>query len=333
MLSSAELDLTDQPKLSEFLAKQIESAIRDTAVVAARFKSNGNTMCSELIYSLLGDLNNLVTKSQELASNLYAAIDNDQRITAGCLLVCVFTASNYNGICFLALMKVDPSEVFIQRIREEPGGKVIEFEPRDNVLTTGREKLQKAALIHPHCTQWNYEILMLDKQVSAVAANFFAQDFLHAEAMLDDGSRTKGFYTGAMNAYNELYGAPKHDKPRRLTQEKAEYLHQQIDAVMHTQRVEIDGWIENLDLPVEAKQVLQHEIQKKVLVDRAIHLDAKTVAKLTKKRRYRGPYGLVIEVEADRFDDVVKTEIINRDGDQYTVITITVKDSLIWVRV
>lgn len=52
---------------------------------------------------------------------------------------------------------------------------MVKFEVHENGLPTTREKLHKAALIKP-----DYDLLLLDRQVSAMAASFFAQKFLGA---------------------------------------------------------------------------------------------------------------------------------------------------------
>src|SRR5262249_48912354 len=128
-----------------------------------------------------------IDASQRLAQQLFLVMD--KRITPGSLAVCLYDATNYPGLHFLALLKIDPSETFVQRIGQDSAGKrIVSLDLRDDVMPTTREKLHKAALLKPKDAQESYDLLLLDRQV-APAADFFARRFLGVELAMDAQKR------------------------------------------------------------------------------------------------------------------------------------------------
>src|SRR5574342_226392 len=70
------------------------------------------------------------------------------------------------------LIKIDPSEVLVQKIeKDRRGRRVVNFDIRGDAMPTAREKLQKAALILPKRRGAEYDMLLLDRQVAKVAAD------------------------------------------------------------------------------------------------------------------------------------------------------------------
>lgn len=307
ILSDVELSLDAPPKLQAYFDAQIANALADPAATAAKFRPEGETATADLCYGILSDEEQLLPNSQRLAERLFATMSADRRIVAGSLVVCLYSATNYRGKKFLGLIKIDPSEVFVQKIStDRQRRRVISFEVRDDALPTAREKLQKAAIVQPRRRGLEYELLLLDRQVAKVAANFFASGFLNATPALDAQARTDKFYTAAQIAYNRLVQPAIAGQPR-LTSEQAEVLRQGTDAALQWQTLNVDAWVDNLDLPADAKEVLHEEIGSSLPADREFSLDTNYAReKLVKKMRFRGDYGVLFEIESAHYGDVVK---------------------------
>jgi hypothetical protein len=334
VFSEADLPLQSEPEFQKYLDDQVKNALGDSETRAARFVPEGDGTTASLCYATLRNKEQLLDSSQQLAQRLFHAMGTDGRITPGSLIVCLYTATNYRARSFLALIKIDPSDALVQKIeKDRRGRRIVGFDIRTDVMPTAREKLQKAALIQPKRKENDYDLLLLDRQVAKAAANFFAKDFLNAAPVLDACARTERFYIGAQIAYNRLAQPPREGQPV-LTPEQADVLLEQIEAALKAKTLDVDTWPANLDLPDEAKRVIAEEIERRLPTDRQFNIDAEYAQKkLVNKYRFRGDYGVLIEVEADHYKTVVtsRKDIERPDKTVVTQLTLEVPN-LRWVK-
>jgi len=333
VLSEAELSLQSGSEFQKYLDDQVKNALGDSGTSAAKFVPEGDGTTASLCHGILRDTEQLLDSSQKLAQCLFNAMRTDRRITPGSLVVCLYTASNYKAK-FLALIKIDPSDVLVQKVeKDRRGRRIVSFDIRGDAMPTARERLQKAALIQPKRRGADYDLLLLDRQVAKVAANFFAKDFLNAAPALDTYARTERFYIGTQIAYNRLTQPSEKGQPV-LTPEQADVLLQQIDVALQTQTLNTNEWVANLDLPAEAKQVITEEVVNQLPVDRQFNMDTEYAQKkLVKKYRFRGDYGVLIEVEADYYKTVVTSRKDIKRPDKTVVTQLTLEvPSLRWVK-
>ncbi len=215
----------------------------------------------------------------------------------------------------------------MQRIGQDSAGKrIVSLDLRDDVMPTTREKLHKAALLKPKDVQESYDLLLLDRQV-APAADFFAQRFLGVELAMDAQKRTDLFYLGAQKAYNRLTAPPTVGGPH-LEPDQADALQQHVQVVLQGGTIDVPAWIDNLPMSDNAKTILHEEIGKILPTEKQITIDPTYAEKtLVKKVRFRGDFGLLFEVQAEHYDDVVKgrQEIIQADGEIVTRLTLEVR--------
>jgi len=194
------LDGAGAQPLRDYFTAQVNNALNDAQTGSAKFADAGDQTTRDEIISILDDQKQFVRSSQKLARSLLAAMGNDGRITPGNIVVCIFTASNYANKQFLALFKIDPTEALIEKVGMQNGKQAVTFEVRSDVMPTAREKLHKAAIIPPAGMDKKFDLLLLDRQVAAVAANFFALTFLNTVPVLDPVASTKSFLFGAEKA-------------------------------------------------------------------------------------------------------------------------------------
>ncbi len=256
----------------------------------------------------------------------------DARIKPASLAVCLYTATNYPSTEFLALIKIDPTEVLVERVEIDNDKTVVTFDVLSDVLPTAREKLQKAALISPKGMDKTLDLLLLDRQVTGVA-DFFALKFLNTEPALDPRDSTVRFYLTGQKVHNLLVSFPA-DAKEHIGPEQADLLTQHWDVATQKGVVKFEPLVNGLPLPPQAKAIIRDEIKKEFPQVKQIKIDPEYAqTKLTKKKRFRGEYGVLFEVESDHYNDVVmdKTERHEANGKIVTRLVIEVP-ALQWVK-
>jgi 37-kD nucleoid-associated bacterial protein len=332
VLSEVELALEDNDKLRDYFTDQVKNALGDSQIGSARFSSDGDQSAIRESYKTLSGGKSFVPSSQELATLLFSAMGTDARIKPASLAVCLYSASSYSGKKFLALIKIDPTEALIEKVETRNGKRVVNFEVRNDVMPTAREKLQKAALIPPKGMDATFDLLLLDRQVAAKAANFFAYTFLNTIPTRDPQESAKSFLVGTQIAHKKLVATPA-EAPEHIDLEAADAFQQHIDTALRARTIDLDTWPDTLPLPEPAKVVVRAQIKKKFPQEGRIRVDPQYARdQLLRKRRFRGDYGVLFEVDSDHFKDVVieKRDFI-RNGVNLTRLTIEVP-GLQWVR-
>lgn len=331
--SEAELSLDGNEKLRSYFTDQVKNALSDSQTGSARFSSDGDQSAIRESYKILSGPKNFVPSSQQLATLLFNAMGTDARIKPASLAICLYSASNYSKRNFLGLIKIDPTEALIEKVETQNGKRIVNFEVRSDVMPTAREKLQKAALIPPKGMDSTFDLLLLDRQVAVTAANFFAYRFLNTIPTTDPQKSAKDILVGAQIALDKMRAAPK-DAPEYIDVRQADDYQQAVEAALLGGTIEIDPWVDALPLAEPAKTVVRTQIRKRFPQDGQIQIDSAYVREnLLKKRRFRGDYGVLFEVEADHYDDVVreKRTIRRRDGTELTRLVIEVP-GLQWIR-
>jgi hypothetical protein len=330
--SAEELDLAGNQKLRDYFSDQVRNALSDGQTRSAKLSPAGDQSAIQESYKILTDPKHFIPSSQELARLLFVAMGTDARIKPASLAVCVYSASNYSSSSFLALIKIDPTEALIEKVETQKGKQVVTFEVLNDVMPTKEVKLRKAALIPPKGTVKNLDLLLLDRQVTVVAANFFAYGFLNTVRAIEPSVLTQKLYLGAQKAYNRLQFPPEGEP--KITPAEAIAFQQEIEAVLQKPAVNIQSWPKTLPLSEEARNVVAVHIktelpqEKKIPIDRDFARD-----KLLRITRFRGDYGVMFEVERKHFDEVVKKEEHwkSTDGKNMTRLIIEVPE-LQWVK-
>lgn len=308
--SDAELDLKGNQKLREYFNDQVKNALKDGQTGSARFSPDGDQAAITACYRILEDGKRFIPSSKHLAQLFLDAMGKDERIKpeSSCLAVCLYTASNYPSTNFLALIKIDPGEALIEKVETRDGKRIVTFRVQPDVLPTKEVKLRKAALVSPQGKIEDFDLLLLDKQVAAVAANFFAVKFLNSVPVIDPRKAAEKFVVATEKALNKLVAAPR-GAPEHVEPEKADEYVQHREAAMLQPLVDLDEFPENLPLPAEAIEVVKKEIKRAFPGEAQIAIDREyTKEILLKKERYVGDYGVSFEVDSDHHDDVVKPQ-------------------------
>lgn len=330
--SDAELDLNQNTKLAEYFSKQVRNVINDVQTTTAFFSEQGVQTATKETYKIIDQPKQFIPASQQLAQLLFDAMGTDARIKPASLAVCLYNAENYPDKTFLALIKIDPTEVWVEKVDTNKNRTVVTFEEIPDALPTAREKLQKAALVQPKGMDGSLDLLLLDKQVPGVA-EFFAKKFLNTSAALDPRDVTGRFWQLGQTLHNQLI-SPEAPPKERLTPEQADILKEQWHAATYNEIIELEPLVDKLPLPKEVKTAIKEKVKEEFPNETQITIDPQYAeARLTKKRRFRGDYGVLFEVESAHYSDVVldQKEVKNKHGQMVTQMLIEVP-SLRWIK-
>ena len=304
VLSERTLPLVGNDELRDFFADHIKNSLKHAQARAAKFKVLDSNLTSGICKGMIDGSVDFVQGSRNLADRLYDIITPDDRISAGDLVVCSYRANGMAGEQpFLALLKIDPSEVFRHAEMKDAEGKVyVGFELEKEVMPTTRERLQKCAFIRPLDPRpADYDMMLLDRQLRPTeelpVARFFRETFLGANMALDSKERTKRFYVALIDGQNQLQD--------ELSEEAYDELGESIHQVMLQTNVNIDDWIEGQPLTDVQRETLDGIVSKD-LPDREFAVDEDFAAKLVQKTRFRADFGVKFEVDSDFYDDVVQ---------------------------
>lgn len=313
-------DLTQ--RLIDYFVKHIENSLQDPATKAARFKTEtfNDGKVPEICRLLLEERLDIVLGTQKIAKSLKDIIDRDRRISLCNLVMCTYQAQNYENQKFIALMKIDPSDVFRQKIeRDEQHRQYVSFKIENDIMPTTKEKLQKCAFIKSlNPRPEDYDMILLDRQIrqQEEVARFFTGDFLEVELTLDDRERTKKFHQGGVAAMNQIRS--------QLTPEQNQAVSSVFESAIRQNKVNVDEVINNLPIDDQYKLIIKEKLSD--LPDREFSTDPEYVKQLGKKIYYKGDYGLSISVNSEDYNKVITEEKSPIDGSGLWEITIRTRN-------
>jgi hypothetical protein len=327
VLSQAPLPLQAHPELNDYFGRHILNTLHDSAARAARFRNINPEQASGACRELLREETTLVEGSQRLAKELYALMERDGRITGGDLIVCLFTSDAYPYTRFLAILKVDPAQIFSHSVKQDrKGNTYVSFEPLKAAFTN--ERLQKCAVIQPlEPRHPEFDMLLIDRQSrieSSSVARFFSESFLDAQEAQDARAVTQRVSKSLVSVQNDLR--------EQLTPQENRQLESGIESALASRRVNLDTWVKELPLPAAAKQLIERRLPQD-LPERSFSLDAELGKQIASVRKYRGDHGLRMELPAGEFPDlVVEAEYIEDDPEKGSYYRIVIETKT-WKRV
>ena len=318
VLSDVALPLAGNQELVDYFTRHIQGALSETNTNAARFRNINPAQPSGICQALLSGQINLVDGSQRLAQALHQILENDQRISSADLGVCFYQAENYPGMLFLAILKIDPSQVFRHVVRQVDGHQYISFEAESKAFTN--ERLQKSVFIQPLDPRHpDFDMLLMDRQVRGLnegrIAQFFSQTFLDAEEAFDPRKHTDRLHKSFIEVQNVV-------RPH-ITPQQEDDLETRIHQALTSRRINLDTWLNELPLADEIKQEIDRIIRNKI-PDREFDLDQSFSEALVSKIHYRGDYNFKVEIPAAHQHEIIVSEdLITTDperGQYYQIV-------------
>lgn len=290
------LPLDGNQVVSAYFTRHIERSLRSASAKAAIFRHIDENEISGVCAGLLERKIPLVEGSIQIARVLYDILDNDQRTSPGDLAVGFYQASNYPHERFLALLKIDPSQVFRHHVVETAEGNIVNFTEVPAAFTD--KELQKCAFVRPLVPRHDdYDMILLDRLVDV--SQYFKYDLLDSEERYGTRERTQKLYQALTAAHNQLRGTLSDQQNAALDAQKV--------ALFTARRTNVDTWLDQLDLPNEIKTEIDLQIRRR-LPDREFNLDTDFGQRLVERHYFTGDYGLKVQFEAVHYDDVIESE-------------------------
>ena len=286
VLSDAGLLLADGT-LVEYLLAQIRHALEDTETTDARFMDENHAV-AVAARRILADPASFIDDSKFLAQALWNATGTNKSISPGSLIVSRFWAENHREP-FLAMLKIDPTNVFLQTVSRSGEHVIVGLRLVDDALPAADVRLQKAVLIAPQGYA-KYDMLLLDRLVSKPAAEFFAKKFLNVKPIPTSWERAKRLhyvYTVIKNRFDQP-GEPSTTKAER------DILDSVMDQALQGKRVDVVEMVAGLNVSEPVRERLLSGF-KEELDTLAFEVDPAFAAEKLLKKKFRGGYGIVVE--------------------------------------
>lgn len=329
-LSDELLTLSSDAATRNFIESHILNSLAAEQAMTAKW-SDPKMGVAAACASLFHQDADLISASHQITDILGGIVRGDGRISAAGVLVARFTIAGdaypNHGPAHVAILKLDPSDGFVQ-VKEKSKGRVqVSLKKVDHVVPSSREKLQKCAFVcHPANRvglQSGCDLLVLDRQQRGESppSDFFLFDFLGALRATDDESLTRTF--------NRITTASIHALSQRklIDDEVRNDLFAHRLAALRSQRLSVKKFVNNLPVSREAKQVIRERFSE--MADTTFRPDEKTAIHLTRKTIYRGDHGLQIAVDTGHADQVVESaEHVSEDVERgpHWKVTIRTRD-------
>jgi hypothetical protein len=324
--SDVELSLSDD-KLREYFNNQVKNAAEDDQTASARFSNAGDQSAINECYKILDDRESFVSCSKELARLLMKAMGTDARIRpqTATLATCIYTTDAPKENKFLALIKLDPFDGFIEKVVSvKGGGRLVTLEGIDNVMPSKDAKLRKAALIPPKGTLPTLDLYLLDRQTAGVAI-FFGKSFLNTNLALDPVKSVSSFVTAAELTRKTLMKLPE-DKPERIGPNESDAFIVHVDEALLNGRVNKRKFIDRAPLHAEGKKLLEKRLDTFFPEDTQIKFDRGFARKkYLEKVRFRGDQDFLLEFAAEFEKDVIVNRVEDPQNNE-TTLTVVVRN-------
>lgn len=320
-LSEAPISIQGRQSLTDYISKHIIKSLGDESTKAALFIPPSETEINEIeqiSQALISNSTDLLNGSQQIAKRLYESINGDTRISSGVLAVSLFQELENNDQTYLALLKLDRTNVFRPLTRNLQGKKIVDFETIPNALPTTGERLQKCAFVRSPSTESEYDLMILDLQTREpeAVAHFFAKKFLGIEFAFDSRTCTLELYKALTESQNKLRS--------QLTAEQNLSFSQAKDYAMKLEVIDVNHFVSTLAIPEPAKNTLLKTIQEFSL-DLKFKIDPEIGRKISRKKRFKGEHGFSLEVNTSDYEQVVES-IEPDDNSPYSKIVLRVKN-------
>ena len=302
------------PEINDFFASHIRNSLADENAKIAKF-SRGRGAARELCREALANNRRFLRNSRNLAELLFAPMRQTRAISAGDMVVCLYTASNLVGP-FLGIFKMDLSEAFAHDIQRHNGRVKISIRPQDNVLPSPKQRLQKCAFIRPRSR--DYDLVILDNQIAHLSdspgvANFFSRTFLDCELWQTDQEKTRLFRRLTTKWVDEHY--------EELGAGQAQTLYDGARQAILSESVNVRDFGSVLIPDRRLREDYESYLNQGGLRDVQFVPDKAYAEHATRKRKFRADGDILVTGDADRFDDLVTVNTI-RDAQNRITVTI-----------
>jgi nucleoid-associated protein YejK len=260
---------------------------------------------------LLSNSTMFVPHSQEIARQLFGAMQYDMRITPGDLIICTYDEGEEKH--WLALMKIAPQEGYMAELQSGDNQLHIAFRRIGQIVLTG--EAQKSAFIADINTRKSlgYDLRVLDLQTTGYGmrrqvASYFVHDFLHCEVGLNRREKTSAFILGS---YEWLI-----KKQSEWPQKDLERFRERVLQVVQNNLIDLSEFAEGVIIdPSERDEYLEYMLKQQRLDELTFEPDPSARDQLTR----------FTEIVAD---DGIRIRVPTRILEKGEIIQISAQDAI-----
>lgn len=294
--------------IHEFLEKHIIKGLQDETNKKAHFRS-GNQVILNACEDIFQEGESFVENSQRIAKQLFKIMKNNNNISSSDLLIALYSFEEKE---YVAILKLDYNTSFIHQVDFVDDKFKISILPQAIGLPGVNQKVQKCAFIKKYDEDAEYDLIVLDKQMYSKeddggVAQFFINDFLNCNMILDNRDKTR-IFKNATEKWTR--------KNLREDIQKAQELREgTINILKNGAEVDLDGFADNLLGEDKDKRdnFIQHLSGEGIEFNK-FDIDKSWVEKKMKKRVLKTNTGIEVKGEYEDFDDDSKIEI-KKNGD------------------
>jgi len=312
LLNEFELEINEDIQL--FLEKHIIKSMNDDDARKGRFK-DGLNIVKEVSYRILSDNDYFLEGSKEIARQLFKAIKTNSSISSTDLIVCLYEDE---GVPAVAILKMDYTVSFIHDIEMVENKFKINIRKQDISLPGVNQRIQKCAFVMSPMLNNDYELVILDNQISKGAeepvALFFLNTFLGAELVLDSKACTK-----ILKKETEKWVRDKIKEGEPFAEEVRELVN---TAIHEEDEIDIEAFSNRIfGKKEELRDEFVNNLREKGLTHEKFEVDREWVEKRLRKIRLKTDDNIEIMIDYDLFGNRDKFEIItNPDGTKTVII-------------
>jgi len=312
LLNEFELDINEDIQL--FLEKHIIKSINDDDARKGRFKE-GINIVKDVSHRILSDGEYFLEGSKDIARQLFKAIKTNSSISSTDLIVCLYEEDNTPAV---AILKMDYTVSFIHDIEIVENKFKIVIRKQEISLPGTNQRIQKCAFVLSPEVNRDYELVILDNQISKGAeepvAQFFLQTFLGAELVLDSKTCTK-----ILRRETENWVRSKLKEGESFAEEVREFVN---TAIHEEDEIDIEAFSNKVfGKKEELRSEFVNNLREKGLTHEKFEIDREWVEKKFNKIRLKTDDNIEIVIGYELFGNRDKFEIIsNPDGTKTIVI-------------
>lgn len=313
VLNDYELELT--PDVYTFLEKHITKSLADENARKGVF-NRGRNIIKEVSEKMFLESEYFIEGSKEIANQLFRAMKTNTNITSTDMIICLFQTSQEKNI---AILKMDYNTTFNHDVEVVENRFKISIKRQDISLPSTNQKIQKSAFIRECKGDEEYNLIILDNQMSSKnkeesVAQFFLETFLDSELIIDDRVRTQIFKNET-----EKWIQKKEKEGETL----GENVRNIVNTIVHEQD-EIDIKAVSNEL-FEDRHFLKEDyiknLEEKGLVETKFEIDKEWVEKKLARIKLKTQNDVEISMGYDVFNNIEMFEIVsNSDGSRSIVI-------------
>jgi len=311
LLNEFELEINDD--IQVFLEKHIIKSMNDDDARKGRFK-DGLNIVKEVSYRILSEDDYFLEGSKEIARQLFKAIKTNSSISSTDLIVCLYEDESLPAV---AILKMDYTVSFIHDIEMVENKFKINIRKQDISLPGVNQRIQKCAFVLSPVLDNDYELVILDNQISKGAeepvAMFFLNTFLGAELVLDSKACTK-----ILKKETEKWVRDKIKEGEPFAEEVRELVN---TAIHEEDEIDIEAFSNRIfGKKEELRDEFVNNLREKGLTHEKFEVDREWVEKRLRKIRLKTDDNIEIVIDYELFGNKDKFEIINNPDGTKTVI-------------